>query len=338
MKNIILSLFLIFSFSFWANTYSENINNNEIKIKLEKQIIILKEKLKSNPKFSSFVPKFEKLIPQISNERLLEINERIWKFSEEIKTNRKYEDILSYLEIKVKLEILNKGLTENIIYEYDNIVNNNINYNRIYIDTIELKNNKNFSSSKNDIFEKIVIYDDRTYFLINNYNYSEEEYNILLKKFNEIWKKCDKDLIKEEFGLKMICEEWKYWEYTNNEVKINYSDFIWLLIKNSWRIENERLEKEQEEELLIIKNWLKDYTTFKYIYINWEQFMYWELTEVWDECFWSWEVLIWWKWTLIECKDKKVVSAVYKLNNKVVSKEIYIIDTYNTLRKSYKLD
>jgi hypothetical protein len=80
-----------------------------LKSKFTKQLIISKLKLK-NTKFEKVIPKFEKIVPKISDKKLLEIDVKIWKFSEKIRSNEKYKDILDYLEAKIKLEIIKRDI------------------------------------------------------------------------------------------------------------------------------------------------------------------------------------------------------------------------------------
>jgi len=93
-----------------SNVIILSTDKEEIYTKFEKQLTISKLKLKKNPKFWKFISKFEKIVTKISDKKLLSIDEKIWKFSDKIRNNKKYKDILDYLEAIIKLEIIKRGL------------------------------------------------------------------------------------------------------------------------------------------------------------------------------------------------------------------------------------
>jgi hypothetical protein len=126
-KNIDAKTFVIIKDKIWKdkNWCYWNINEKPIKIdcstfkiiknsfivnaksKFIKQLIVSKLKLK-NSKFWKVIPKFKKLIPKVSYKKLLEIDKKILNFPDKVRNNKKYKDILDYLEAKIKLELLKR--------------------------------------------------------------------------------------------------------------------------------------------------------------------------------------------------------------------------------------
>ena len=94
----------------YSNVIILSTDKEEIYTKLEKQLTTSKLKLKKNPQYWKIVPKFENIIFKISDKKLLSIDKKMWKFSEKVRNNKKYKDILDYLEAKIKLEIIIREL------------------------------------------------------------------------------------------------------------------------------------------------------------------------------------------------------------------------------------
>ena len=90
----------------------ENLNDikyNYInKEELTKELILLKNNLKDR-KWNKYVEKFEELIPKISAEKLFSINEKLEKFDLSDIKYEKYKDILTYLKLKIKLELYDEN-------------------------------------------------------------------------------------------------------------------------------------------------------------------------------------------------------------------------------------
>ena len=107
-KELLLSVkkdWKVFVVKYSINKEEYNNNNVEIKLELTKQLILSKIKLKDT-KWNKYVDKFEELIPKLSDEKLVILSDKLEKFDLNNIKFAKYKDILSYLKLKIELEIL----------------------------------------------------------------------------------------------------------------------------------------------------------------------------------------------------------------------------------------
>ena len=115
---VIISLFLV-NLSYWVDSEESNIPT-VYKTELTKQLLLLKNNLKTT-KWNKYVNKFDELIPKLSDEKLLSINEKLEEFDLTDNKYAKYIDILGYFKIKIWLESYVRG----IIKEKENIIKTN---------------------------------------------------------------------------------------------------------------------------------------------------------------------------------------------------------------------
>jgi len=84
----------------------------ETKVHLFKKLILSKKELEKTYKWRKNKIKYDKIIPKASDDKLIELNERISEIDRTNPLFKKYENIFNYLEAKVGLEIYNRDIFE----------------------------------------------------------------------------------------------------------------------------------------------------------------------------------------------------------------------------------
>lgn len=99
------------------NINKTNINNNK-KTEWIKQVILLKNNLK-NTKWNKYVLKFDEIIPKLTDEKLLSINKKLEKFDLNNSKYKNFKEILTYLKLKIELELYNRNINNDIFFKQE---------------------------------------------------------------------------------------------------------------------------------------------------------------------------------------------------------------------------
>lgn len=193
---------------------------------------------------------------------------------------------------------------------------------------------------------------EKNIYYIKDKKVTKEKYDSERKISNEKWPICDetRNSISEEFlqsflvdstayqlsqNFSIKCIKWSYWEYRYKGDIISYEVWHNLVVSDAIKqvteksiIEVQNRLKNQEEQLKTFESFIKSIKDWTWSWVNPYEVV------VWGECFSMTNITYNWNWYKnIVCKNNKIESLDYIIDNKIVSYDSYMNRMYEDEKK-----